>query len=119
MIMGVVYLLHFEKKYKHAQHYIGYTDDLDKRIKKHRKGDGARLVEVFAENGIDFVIARVWQDKDRNFERRLKNQKSARKLCPLCRKERLKHEQHNKTGCIGGSGIMEKEREGSPLCVLQ
>lgn len=33
--MGTIYLLHFSKPYKHARHYIGYTDDLDKRLARH------------------------------------------------------------------------------------
>ena len=27
--MGVIYLLHFERSYHHARHYLGYTDDLE------------------------------------------------------------------------------------------
>jgi len=30
--MGVIYLLHFQRSYRHARHYLGYTDDLDARL---------------------------------------------------------------------------------------
>jgi predicted GIY-YIG superfamily endonuclease len=81
----IVYLLHFAKPYKHARHYIGFTEDLDKRITDHLCGQGARLMEVITEAGIEWKVARTWQG-DRNFERYLKNRKDAPKLCPICNK---------------------------------
>ncbi len=29
--MGLIYLLHFERSYHHARHYLGYTEDLEAR----------------------------------------------------------------------------------------
>ena len=82
-----VYLLHFNQPIapgRHtAQHYIGYADDLDRRIAQHRAGTGARLCEVAKERGISFVVARTW-DGDRKLERQLKNQKQGPRLCPIC-----------------------------------
>jgi len=87
----MVYLLHFDKPLCHARHYIGYTENLDKRILQHRSGNGhARLMEVIYELGIGFRIARVWFGEDRHFERMLKNQKNAPRLCPYCNK-RISH----------------------------
>lgn len=83
--MGTVYLLHFDRPYKHARHYLGYTDDLDQRIEAHRNGNGARLVEVVMQAGIGFTVARTW-DGDRDLERRLKNQHNGPRLCPICNK---------------------------------
>ena len=82
----MVYLLHFERPIssRHTcQHYIGYTDDLARRMQAHRAGNGARLVEVAAERGIGFEIVRVWRG-DRAFERRLKRQHNGPRLCPIC-----------------------------------
>ena len=42
--VGVIYLLHFERSYHHARHYLGYTDDLDGRLAAHRAGRGSPLV---------------------------------------------------------------------------
>ncbi|WP_201365820.1 hypothetical protein [Dictyobacter formicarum] len=79
-----VYLLHFEKRYQHAGHYLGWTDDLPARLEAHRSGRGARLMEVIKEHGISWQLARVWEDGDRALERRLKRQKAGPRLCPLC-----------------------------------
>ena len=90
-----VYLLHFQTPIPRgtssrtgqalqAGHYLGYADDLDRRLEAHRSGNGARLMEVIAERGIPFVVARVWPQADRSFERRLKNQKHSPRLCPIC-----------------------------------
>lgn len=34
---SLVYLLHFEQKICHAHHYIGSTNDLERRLKEHRR----------------------------------------------------------------------------------
>lgn len=81
---GTVYLLHFDRPYKHARHYIGWTPgDLNRRLRQHRNGTGARLMQVITAAGIDFVVARVW-DGGRNLERSLKNRGGASRACPLC-----------------------------------
>lgn len=91
--MGTVYLLHFDKPYKHARHYIGYADRLKARLQHHEQGTGARLMQVLKENGITWQLARVWKKQDRHFERSLKNKKCTPKLCPICRdhKKRVTH----------------------------
>ncbi|MEN6583000.1 MAG: GIY-YIG nuclease family protein [Armatimonadota bacterium] len=103
-----VYLLHFERPYKHAQHYIGYTSDLESRLTQHRNGTGARLIQVINAAGIKFKLARTWSG-DRNFERKLKNYKHSSKLCPICRTKTADHGgrenglQSNKTPAIASS----------------
>jgi len=44
-----------------------------------------------ASPGIDFKLARVWPNGDRNFERHLKNMKKACQYCPVCKTERKTH----------------------------
>lgn len=83
----MIYLLHFQRPYRHARHYLGYTENLEERLQRHRDGHGARLIEVITNAGIAFRIARTW-DGDRTLERRLKNQKNNPRLCPYCREER-------------------------------
>lgn len=83
--LGTVYLLHFERKLKHAGHYLGFTPGvLTDRIAKHRLGNGARLTQVIREKGIGFVVARVWNNVTRTDERRLHNRKENPRLCPIC-----------------------------------
>ena len=83
----MVYLICFDKKYKHAKHYIGFVDNndgLENRIDMHKKGQGARLLQVLNENGIDYKVVRIWKEGDRNFERKLKNLSHSKELCPCC-----------------------------------
>jgi predicted GIY-YIG superfamily endonuclease len=79
------YLLHFERPYRHARHYLGYASDLDARLAEHRAGRGARLIQVIIRAGIDFTLARTWEG-DRALERQLKRRHASPRLCPLCRK---------------------------------
>ena len=79
-----VYLIHFETNLKHARHYIGATDDVEARLKRHRKGAGANILRVCNDKGISYKVVRVWEDKPIGFERRLKNRKEAPALCPIC-----------------------------------
>ena len=81
--MGTVYLLHFERPYAHARHYLGWTADLDFRLAEHAAGRGARLLAVITEAGIGFTLARTWPGT-RARERQLKRQGGASRRCPLC-----------------------------------
>lgn len=82
-----VYLIHFHKPYKHARHYLGFTNsdtDLDKRLTDHLCGLGARLMEVITDAGIEWRCVRVWFGANRKYERSLKSRKNASLLCPEC-----------------------------------
>ena len=78
-----VYLIHFDAKLCHAQHYLGSADNVEARLECHRKGNGARLMEVITEHGIPWRLARTWPG-DRKLERELKRQKGSPRLCPIC-----------------------------------
>jgi predicted GIY-YIG superfamily endonuclease len=78
-----VYLIHFDRPYKHSRHYLGWTDNVDARLERHRAGHGSRLMEVITDAGITWQLARTWQG-DRRFERWLKNKHGARGFCPIC-----------------------------------
>ncbi len=101
--VGWVYLLCFRDPYsgehrplrgdgcrgQFAGHYWGWTDDLVRRIQRehrnpNRKGPG-RLVQVALRAGLTFELAWVEYPATRGRERRLKNQGSAYRRCPLCR----------------------------------
>lgn len=56
-----MYLLHFASKYRHCQHYIGYTaQPLGVRLGKHCSGNGAALTQAVARAGIAMAMARSW-----------------------------------------------------------
>jgi hypothetical protein len=65
-----------------------WTDDLVRRINQHRnprwRGAG-RLVQVALAAGLSFELAWCEYPATRGRERRLKNQGSAYRRCPLCR----------------------------------
>ena len=89
MLYLLHYLLHFDRPYRHARHYLGWTKDkatLARRVEHHRNGSGARLTAVVSAAGIGFTVARTWDKGDRTEERKLKNRKNAPRLCPVCRK---------------------------------
>jgi hypothetical protein len=73
---------------QYAGHYLGWTDDLIRRISQHRnprwRGAG-RLVQVALEAGLTFELAWCEYPATRGRERRLKSQGSAYRRCPLCR----------------------------------
>ena len=84
----MVYLLHFSKAFKHAKHYLGFCKDLNARLERHAKGDGARILAVCREQGITWQVARTWQGS-RLFERKLKRRRDSPKLCPICNPKAL------------------------------
>lgn len=82
-----IYLLHFDRSYKHARHYLGYTENLEQRLAQHRAGRGSPLVVAAIADGISFRVAATWPG-DRSRERKLHNYKNSRaRLCPICRHE--------------------------------
>lgn len=85
-----VYLLHLERPLSPdhtAQHYIGHAYNVSRRVRQHKRGKGARFMQVAKERGIGFKVARVWPEGDWTFERRLKNRKCAPRFCPICNPE--------------------------------
>jgi hypothetical protein len=85
-VTGTVYLLHFDRPYKHARHYTGWaasSRSLKRRLAQHGHGDGARLLAVAHAAGIGWQLARTWPG-DRTRERQIKRQGGASRHCPLC-----------------------------------
>ena len=83
--MGTTYLIHFDRPYRHARHYLGHTElPWPERIQRHRNGNGARLLQALDEKGIGWQVVRTWPDTPWEFEQRLKAMKNSPLLCPVC-----------------------------------
>lgn len=82
---GVVYLLHFDRPHHHAQHYLGWTNNLGKRLMEHMNGrrDKCVLTSVIKDEGIGFKVSRLWCGP-LELEKKLKRRKNSRKLCSIC-----------------------------------
>ena len=102
-----VYIIHAEQKVAHAQHYVGWSEDVEARFEKHLKskwipleapividdthkicgklkGRGCRLLAFMNYKGIRYQIAKVFVGRDRNFEKKLKDTNNTPIYCPIC-----------------------------------
>jgi predicted GIY-YIG superfamily endonuclease len=83
MSAGTVYLLHFDRPYRHARHYVGWATNVKRRLAEHEAGRGARLLAVVKAAGIGWQLARMWPGS-RVRERQIKRQGGHARHCPLC-----------------------------------
>lgn len=81
--VGTIYLLHFNKPFGHARHYLGWARDLEARLADHLAGRGARLLAVIHSADITWQLARTWPGT-RARERQIKRQGGLSRCCPLC-----------------------------------
>jgi predicted GIY-YIG superfamily endonuclease len=81
--LGIIYMLCFHQPYKHARHYVGWTEDLLDRLDAHATGHGARLIAVIWHAGIGFTLVRICEGTRRR-ERAIKNAGGAVRYCPVC-----------------------------------
>jgi hypothetical protein len=92
MAAPVVYLVHLDRKLGSghprggAGHYLGTTVDLARRLETHRAGKGARMLAAANQRGIGYDVVRTWPG-GREVERRMKRQRNAPRLCPVCSPE--------------------------------
>ena len=83
---GTIYLLHFERPFHHARHYLGWTEgeSLEARLQAHRSGQGAKLTAAVGAAGIGYLVSRTWKGS-RHDERKFKRMKNTARLCPTCK----------------------------------
>lgn len=72
-----------------ARHYIGFSEDIEARLEEHRRGNGSAFMAAVSQRGIEWTLARVWPGQGRDWERHLKRQKHAARLCPICNQNAL------------------------------
>ena len=91
----VCYLIHFETPYqsktggqtKKAQHYLGWTINLENRVKLHSTGKGARLLAIVNAESIPWAVVRIWNEGSHSLEKKLKARHNHGSLCPICNKK--------------------------------
>ena len=81
--LGTVYLVHFERRLAHAQHYLGWTSRPEVRVEEHRNGRGSRLLAAVQTRGIPWRVVRRWRGT-RKDERRMKDHRHGPRWCPIC-----------------------------------
>lgn len=84
---GTLYLLHFDRPFGHARHYLGFSTDLDARLAAHASGRGANLLRHVRAAGIGWTLVKTWSCKTRVDERRMHTNGHATR-CPVCRATR-------------------------------
>ncbi|MFA4972985.1 MAG: GIY-YIG nuclease family protein [bacterium] len=105
-----VYMIHFDRPvgdvsnpHGSAQHYIGYTTDLEARMKEHRAGNGSKLMAAVSAQGIAWRVVVVWPGAGRDWERQLKRRKDTPRWCPICGQQEVPHSEE--------AILVEKESE--------
>lgn len=81
-----IYLLHAENRDGRIHHYVGMTNlnRLDKRLKEHCAGFGAKYTRWLANHCNALSVAKVWVNTDHKQEKRVKAGGNYRGRCPLC-----------------------------------
>jgi len=85
----MVYLIHFDRPFSHARHYVGFVHggrrELALRVARHAAGDGAKILRAVTAAGIGWRVVRTWGARGtRAFERGLKNAAHPERVCPCC-----------------------------------
>jgi predicted GIY-YIG superfamily endonuclease len=83
VILGC-YLLHFDGSVHGAQHYLGWSVNIVRRVRLHLGGRGARLVRQALKAGLAIELVRVWPAMSLHEERVLKK-RAPKRYCPRCR----------------------------------
>ena len=85
---GWIYVLHFDSKLHHAQHYIGATTHLPERLRCHAHGHGSCLTSALRKNCIGWRVGGLYQCHSRSsmwrLERQAKSSHQGSRYCGLC-----------------------------------
>ena len=83
-----LYVLHLEPPYLHAGHYLGWTDDVRRRVAEHLAcgSKSSPLVRAAIDAGSAITLAAIWPGASRTEERRRKRcGHVGSRYCPVCR----------------------------------
>lgn len=84
---GFVYLLHFDRPFTlngvtPIQHYLGWTQDLRRRLHDHQAGRGSFVTRRAHAQGVGFALVKTWPGT-LDTERELRDLRP-KNLCPHC-----------------------------------
>ncbi|MGE0131852.1 MAG: endonuclease [Blastocatellales bacterium] len=79
-----IYLYHFDAPLKHSSHYLGSAVNFDARHAEHAGGNGSKMMAAVVAAGINYTLARRWDDVPRYHEATLHRRKDNPSLCPIC-----------------------------------
>lgn len=89
-----LYIIHFNRQFKHARHYVGIAKDPNKRLRKHLSGHGAMLLKAVIAAGIKVRINIIGEFKGYSAahlaESALKKRHNTKHYCPICIKKKEK-----------------------------
>lgn len=109
---GSVYLIHFAQPIGdlanpkgHAQHYIGYTEDLARRAAEERGPAAPAILRAVNEAGIGWRVVRTWEGT-RDTERQIKLLRAGTRLCPECTEHPL-----SGAGAVARAAALRRHRE--------
>lgn len=90
-----VYLLCLSRPFHHTRHYLGSSNDPERRLREHRSGRGSHYTRAVIAAGIDLEIVRLWPG-ERYDEVLRKLSKNAARWCPHCREEFLRRDRERR-----------------------
>jgi hypothetical protein len=80
---GTVYLLHFDRPYMgRMQHYVSFTQDLERGLESHRQGTAGATTKRAFDQRIGFTLARTWPGTPK-LKRQIKDRGPVN-YCPIC-----------------------------------
>ncbi len=82
----MIYIIHFETKLAHAQHYVGFCQDgrLGERMAEHWHGKGAKILAACRQKRIHYEVVRTLPGS-RTRERQIKKTHATARYCPVCK----------------------------------
>jgi hypothetical protein len=86
-----VYLICFDRPFKHAGHYLGWASNIAERVAEHKRTGRkcAKLLAAVNRAGITWEVVRTWPGLEKADERRLKNRGGSSRHCPRCKARAL------------------------------
>lgn len=72
-----------------AKHYLGWSNDLENRLREHRTGKGSKFTQAACRRGLTIRVAEVWTGT-RHLEKSIKRSRNLKRFCPLCQREQNK-----------------------------